>query len=308
MKLSLRIRYILLTIYDFSTHFVSKLVDDKTYILWQYKRRLGFECNIDKPVTFGEKMQWLKLFWRDDLAKKCSDKLSVRTFVEDKVGKEVLNELYSVHSSVDDISIETLPNEFIIKTTHGSGRGYYSICKDKSKYMWDVESMKLKRSMRKNYFWKFREWVYKDIKPRLIIEKLLIDHASSSLPRDFKFHCFNGEPRYCQVISDRDFEYKVDFFDMNWELMNFVGPRKGVKNSMKPVEKPKDLLKMLEICQILSSNFPYARIDLYYVNDVIYFGEITFFPLAGYGDFSPTCWNAKLGNLIDLSRVKKAQI
>lgn len=262
-----------------------------------FKKEMGRSVNLDNPREFSDKIQWLKLNWYDPFASKCADKYEVRGIIEKMLGDELLNELYGVYESVEDIDISKLPNSFVLKGTHGSG--YNLVCHDKNDMNWNKEFQKMKRWLRSNYFWKYREWVYKDLKPRIICEKYLVEDEFNPGLTDYKFYCFNGEPLYCQVISDRDTGGTIDFFDTNWNHMEFRGLQNW-PNSEREIPKPKHYDDMISYAKTLSKTFPFVRVDFYYVNNKIYFGELTFFPRSGYGSFFPKKWNVKLGGKLKL--------
>lgn len=160
---------------------------------------MGSEVNFKNPKMFNGKLQWFKLNWYDPLATKCADKYEVRKFVADRIGEEYLNELYEVYESVDEIDIDKLPKPFVLKGTHGSG--FNIICKDKYKMDWDTEFKKMRRWLKTNYYWGNCEWVYKNIKPRIVCEKYM-STDDGKLLKDYKFFCFDGEPEFVSVTSD----------------------------------------------------------------------------------------------------------
>lgn len=275
---------------------------DESFIKKYFKKNLDREINLENPIEFSEKLQWLKLYWYDPLATKCADKYEVRNIVKQKVGQEVLNELYGVYDSVKDIDVSELPESFVMKATHSSG--YNFVCKDKYKVDWDKQLKELNRWLKINYYWHTREWVYKDIKPRIICERYLTEDDKSSSLTDYKIYCFNGRPTYCQVIKDRNSGGTIDFFDREWKHLEFTGLQK-MPNSFKKIIEPQKYKKMLEMSKELSKDFPFVRVDFYYVNNKIYFGELTFFPQSGFGEFDPPEWNTKIGELLELPAKEK---
>lgn len=276
------------------------LFSDKSFIRHRFKKTMGYKINLDKPRKFTEKLQWLKLYWYDPLAEKCADKFEVRKVVEEKVGSHILNEIYGVYDSIEQIDIHKLPQAFVLKATHSSGQNF--VCRDKSRIDWAKQSKVLNRWLKTNYYWGSREWVYKDLKPRIICEKLLIESNDYESLTDYKIYCFNGIPKYCQVIKDREQgDGTIDFFDVNWNNMGFSGLRKA-PNSIENINRPEKFEEMIEISKILSREFPFVRVDFYYVNNKIYFGELTFFPNSGLGEFTPSEWDERLGELIELPK------
>src|SRR5699024_1610504 len=252
--------------------------NDKKLIKHKFKRRIGRKVNLENPVKYNDKLQWLKLNWYDPVATKCADKYEVREYVTELLGKKYLNKLLAVYESVDQINLDELPNSFVLKGTHGSG--FNIICKNKNKLNWKKEFKKMRRWMQINYYWANREWVYKDIKPRIICEKYMED-SSGKPPRDYKVFCFDGEPKLIQVDIDRFDQHKQNFYDTNWKFRNVEIEKPAAKEAI--VEKPEKLEEMLQLSKILTSSFPHARADFYDWDGKIIFGEITFFHHSGMG-------------------------
>lgn len=271
--------------------------NDKRFIQKKFKKRLGREVNLENPQKFNDKLQWLKLNWYDPLAVKCADKYAVREFVKDKIGEKYLNELYGVYSSVNEINLDELPEKFVLKGTHGSGLNI--ICKDKNKMNWKKAKKKMKRWMITNHYWQTREWVYKDIKPRIIAEKFIETNNNKPL-KDYKFFCFNGEVKSLFVAKNRGIGTTFDFYDLDW---NWLEVKNHYPNSNKKVEKPEKLDKMICLAKKLSKKFPQVRVDFYYENKKIYFGELTFFHFSGFESFEPESFDIEMGKWLDLNKI-----
>lgn len=271
---------------------------DEEMIRKKFKDKLGREVNLENPKKFNDKLQWLKLNWYDPLAVKCADKYKVREFVKDEIGEEYLNELYAVYNSVNEIDLSKLPEQFVLKGTHGSG--FNIICKDKSKMNWRKEKKKMKRWLKKNYYWSSREWVYKDIKPRIIAEKYLKISKNTNI-KDYRFFCFNGNPKFITVdfdIIDKK-NTKRNLYDLNW---NKINARISYPNKNVNLNKPINLGKMIKLSEILSKPFPHSRIDFYEYKNEIIFGEITFFHQSGMGKVDPEKFEIKMGSWLDLPK------
>lgn len=268
--------------------------NDIDFVLKQYKESFSKDLDLIKPNTFNEKLQWLKLFERNPLYTKLADKYLVRKYVADKVGKEILNELYGVYEKFEDINFQKLPQSFVIKATHGSG--WNIICKNKR----DIDLILVKKEINSwlsdNYYNYGKEYVYKNIKPRIIIEKYLGYKNGSSL-NDYKFFCFHGEPRFIQVDIDRFTNHTRNFYDLQWDLLPFELLYESNNN---PVPKPKNLSLMIEICNKLSKGINFCRVDLYDLDDKVIFGEITFYPENGLGHFKPYEYDEKIGKFLKL--------
>lgn len=274
-----------------------RFIPDKLYLKLLYRSFTGRKLNLKNPQTFNEKIQWLKLYDRNPIYTKLVDKYAVRDYVSKTIGDQYLIPLIGVYNTPNEINFYHLPNQFVLKSNHGSGDVF--ICNDRSL----LNKKKLRKNintwLKKNYYWPYREWPYRDIEPKLICEKYLIDDNDSIYLTDYKFYCFNGIPKYCQVISNRGVNETIDFYDENWIKMPFTGLRNLPKSNQR-MPKPEKYEEMLRIAQKLSKNIPFVRVDLYYVKNKIYFGEMTFYPQSGFGNFTPTEWNVKVGDLIKL--------
>lgn len=282
---------------------VIKLIPDKLYLELMFRHRMGKKLNLNNPKTFNEKLQWLKLYDRRPEYTKMVDKYAVKKYVADIIGKEYIIPTLGVWKNPDEIDFDRLPKQFVLKCNHNSGLGM-CICRDKSKI--DIKKVKdeLRKGVAQNYYLTGREWPYKNVPPRIIAEQYMEDSETSEL-RDYKFFCFNGEPIYCQVISDRRTVETIDFYDMNWVHQSFTGLELPSKPFSKiPIPIPKTFEEMKKSAKILSKDIPFIRVDFYEINGKMYFGELTFYPAAGFGKFSPDKWNQKIGSLLKLPEKK----
>lgn len=260
----------------------------------KFKKRVGYELNLDNPQTYNEKLQWLKARYRDPLMTSCADKVAVRSYIAEKIGEEYLAPVYGVYDSVDEIDLDALPNEFVFKSNHASG--HVIICKDKSKMDWPKEFWKMRKWLLTNYFYTSGERYYRDITPRIICEKL---HPGEII--DYKFVCFNRKPQYLYACSDRGKGTKINFLDLEFKPLPFR-KKELPKDNLK---KPENFEKMVELAGILAQDFPFVRVDFYDIDGKIYFGELTFCPGGGLNPFVPPEWDLKVGEMIDLSLAKK---
>lgn len=275
--------------------------NDEKMIRHLFKKRFGKEPNLSNPQSFAEKIQWLKLNWYDELAVQCADKYLVREYIKKTIGEEYLNDLLGVYEDIELIDISLLPAQFVLKGTHGSH--FNIICSDKSKLDWKKEKSKLKRWSSINYYWQNREWVYRDLKPRFIVEKYLDDKSGTSLT-DYKFYCFNGEPAFCQVIKNRGDNESIDFYDLKWEHLPFTGLRK-IPFADSKISKPEGYEKMINLARMLAEPFPFVRADFYNIEGRILFGELTFFPQSGLGVFTPEKYDAEISQMLTLPTIKE---
>lgn len=269
-------------------------LSDETYIRTTYKKRFGREIDLKNPKTYTEKLQWLKLFYRNDKMPICTDKYAVHQYLEHLGYKQLLNEIIGVYKSADDIDFESLPDSFVAKTTHGCGQNL--ICKDKSELDWDKWKKVMNSWLKLNVYAFGREWNYKNIPPRIIIEKL-IEHEPLI---DYKFMCFNGEPKFLQINNDEGSKHHVDFYDIEWNKVDFTYKRFTQSDSI--VLPPPQFEEMKEIARKLSAPFPYVRVDFYNPPNQIIFGELTYFPGSGLLPLVPieNKYDEKLGAQINL--------
>lgn len=275
---------------------LSFLISDWHYSRMYFRYHMGRFPDLDNPTTFNEKLQWLRLNYRPKQLIQLVDKFAVREFVQERVGESVLIPVYDVYNSIEEISLDRLPDSFVLKPTHGSG--WISICRDKANYDWARHRARLKRWMKRNYYYHHREWAYRFVPRRIICEKLLLDE-SGEVPNDFKFFCFNGEPEFVQVDVDRFHNHSRDIYDLNWNRLN-VSYRYPQSSASVPV--PPMLGEMVKIARKLAAGFPFCRVDLYTVSDDIFFGELTFLPENGIGKFSPLEYDCVLGEKLRLPR------
>lgn len=276
---------------------LSKLVPDKVYLKVIYRSKFGKKLNLKNPQTYNEKLQWLKLYDHSNIYTTLVDKHLVKKYVSDVIGEQYIIPTLGVYNSFDEIDFDKLPNKFVLKTTHDSGG--VVICTDKS--VLDIEETNsiLTSHLKKSFFHQGREWPYKNIVPKLIAEKYMVDESGYEL-KDYKFFCFNGVAKAMFIASDRGMsneETKFDFYDMEFNHLPFTN---GHPNSAKNVKKPKSFDKMKELAEILSKNIPHVRVDFYDINGKIYFGEMTFFHWGGFVPFEPESWDYTFGSWIQL--------
>jgi hypothetical protein len=293
-----------------------RLGGDWTYLIWKIRwglrgkklkknpnkylesvcrKRFGEQFNIENPRTFNEKLQWLKLYWYNPLVTQCCDKYRVREYLEENGMGHLLNELIGVYDSVDDINIDELPNRFIAKVTHGSHMNV--LCKNKSKFNWKKEKGRLNMWLKLNYSYNGGEWGYHDIRPRIIVEKYLIDPNENDL-MDFRVFCFNGEPREIHVDYSVQSNYSRIIYDTQWNEVDFIYARPNVIGNK--IKKPEKLDEMLTCASKLAKPFPFVRVDFYSIGSKLYFAELTFWLSSGLGKFIPESYDLVYGKRIIL--------
>ena len=273
----------------------------KKHIENQFVKLVGYFPHIDNPRTLNEKIQWLKLYYKDPLLTKVVDKYRVREYVENKIGKEYLVPLLGVYENENKIYFRNLPNQFVLKTNNNSGKNI--ICKNKALLNIRKSRSKLRQWLKSNsnlYYYSY-EWAYKDVKPKIICEKYLTTKGGL---KDYQFFCFHGTVDILQVISERETKPKVDFYDLNW---NRLPLRRVAPPSKNGIKKPVYFDKMVEIAKKLAQDFPFARVDLYDADGTIYFSELTIYPNSGFGKLKPIEWDYSLGAKIDIKKIMKSR-
>ena len=271
------------------------------FIRYIYKKYTGNELNLCKPESFNEKLQWLKLYHYNKLATQCADKYGVRNYVKDKGLGHILNELLYVYETPEQIDFTALPSKFVIKASHGSGMNI--IVKDRTKMDKKQVIKKLNKWISINYSYMSGEWVYRDIKPRILCEKYIED-GNGEL-NDYKIFCFNGKAHFIQVDVDRFTNHRRNIYSTEWELLDLsiYYPNDMSLN----IEKPNNLSKILEYAEILAKPFVHARVDFYNLDNDIVFGEITFFHGGGFEKFTPEEYGVLFGDKITIDKSIKTE-
>ena len=265
----------------------------------QFKSRTGYALCLKNPLTFNEKIQWIKLYDRNPLMTQCADKYAVRAFVQKKLANDmnILNKIYGVWDNVRDIDWNSLPRQYVLKATHSYNANI--IVHDNKEINPSKIADTLIQYLGQDHYSRAMEWCYKDIPPRIICERYLENTDKTLI--DYKFFCFNGEPRFIQLDLDRSNKHSTVFFNPSWETQNFQMSYPPPPPELYPnIHPPECLQDMLRIARTLSQEFAFVRVDLYNVHGKPIFGEMTFYPGAGYAKFMPQEWDRKLGDLLSL--------
>ena len=275
---------------------------DEELLKRRFKATFGRELDLNNPRTFNEKLQWLKLYDRKPEYTRMVDKYEAKKYVAEIIGEEYIVPTLGVWDRFEDIDFDVLPDQFVLKCTHDSGG--LVICRDKATLNIEKARKKINKSLATNFYLRGREWPYKDVKPRIIAEAYIQDEKTKDLP-DYKFFCFNGEPKALFVATERNTvgeETKFDFFDMDF---NHIDVRNGHPNGIVPPSKPACFEEMRRLAEILSADIPHLRVDFYEVNEKVYFGELTFFHWSGFVPFEPEQWDKQFGDWIILPEKKQ---
>lgn len=267
---------------------------NRDFIIKRYEEFTGQLPNLDNPTLLTEKIQWVKLHYNNPLYAKCADKYAVRAYVESKGYGHILNDLIGVYTRVDDIRLEELPNKFVLKATHGCAWNY--LCRNKSEEIsrWEDTKLLLDEWLKQDFAIFSRELHYTYIPPRLICEQFL-ETADGEDLKDYRIHCFHGEPKMVQVEYGRFTRHERNYYDLDWNLIELKWGAPMQNPDIKDAP-PVNFAEMLEVARALSADFGYVRVDLYDVNGRVVFGELTLTPLSGFGKPEPEEMNATMGS------------
>ncbi|TYP98820.1 teichuronopeptide biosynthesis TupA-like protein [Tenacibaculum adriaticum] len=275
-----------------------KFLPQPYYVKYYYEYYSGKKLDYDNPQEFNQKLSWYKVFFRPKILNILVDKYAVREFVEDKIGSKYLNECYGVYESPLDVNFDELPQKFVIKGVHGCN--FNLVVEDKNKLNKTKAIFLMKKWLTKNQYYRGGlEWAYKDVKPRIVIEKFLKDDVSKDLI-DYKFYCFDGTPKFLVAQSDTLGRY---FYDLKWKELPF----RWKKEYKKEIEKPSNLDELINLATKLADKFPFVRVDFYSVNNQAYFGEMTFYPTDARDDFYPEEYNKIIGDYFELPIIPKGE-
>lgn len=252
---------------------LTRIIPDEIYLKHRFRSIMGYPLNLKNPVTYNEKLQWLKLNNRKQFYSKLVDKYEVKKYVEEKIGEKYIIPTYGVWDSFDEIDFDTLPNQFVLKCTHDSGS--YVICSNKAEFDSVAAKHKIEDARKKSFYWDSREWPYKNVKPRIIAEKYI-----GFYPKDYKFFVFDGVIDSVMVCNGRENGHpRFYFYDTNWKRLYYQHKEIEFEDI---IEKPVGFEEMVNIVEQLSTGFPHIRIDLYNVDGRIWFGEYTFYDQGGF--------------------------
>ena len=285
------------SLYVFASGFgLTDWIPDEPHLRAMYRGTVGGKLDLQNPKTYNEKLQWLKIHDRNPLYNTLVDKYRVKPWVAERIGEEHVTKTYAMWENAEDIDITDLPERFVLKTNHDSGG--VAICSDRNTFDLDAAKKKLAKHLKTNYFWRTREWPYKDVKPCIFAEEYLYPAEGKSDLTDYKIMCFDGRVRCEFTCTDRaEGGLRVDFFDPEWNHLPFT---RHYPNADVPPEAPSSLKQMVTDAELLSKETPFVRADFYEVAGQYYFGELTFFPGGGFEEFDPSSWDETLGSWIKL--------
>ncbi len=283
-----------------------KIMDDETYIKFQFKAKTGKKLDLDNPQTFSEKVQWLKLYDRNPIYTTFVDKAECKEYLKKIVPSKYIIKTYGVYDNFDDIDFNKLPDKFVIKCTHDSGS--IVICDDKEDFLKNLRTHRKKiiAAQKYDFYRSGREYHYKNVPRRIIVEELL-ENKDKTKFLEYKLWCFYGDVKLVDVVEkDSNSPYGVvsNYYDLDWNALDlkFLFPKKNTE-----FNKPKQLEELVSIANKISKDYPVMRVDFYVVNDEIKIGELTIYHASGYSKMHPEHWDYDIGKYINLEKIKAKQ-
>lgn len=269
---------------------------DEFYLPVMWRLRFGARLDLEHPVTFNEKLQWLKLYDRRPEYTVMVDKVKAKEYVAGVIGEQYIIPTLGIWDSPDEIDFDKLPDRFVLKCNHNSGGE--CICRDKNELDISKVRRSLRKELKKDWYLHGREWVYKNVPRKILAEKYMVDESGTEL-KDYKVFCMNGEPEIIQVHWDRFTYHRQNLYDKNWNLLDFYQTEYPIDKEYK-ITRPEKLDEMLNLARKLAKGIPHVRVDFYCIGNRLYWGELTFFHDSGYGHWVPEEWDERLGRMIVL--------
>lgn len=278
---------------------VNKFLPETIYLKILYRLTMNKKLNLINPVTFNEKLQWLKLYNRKPEYTMMVDKYEVKKYVAECIGEEYIIPTLGVWERPNEIDFDSLPNQFVLKTTHGSGGSSVVICKNKETFNKKNAIERMKWSIKhSDTYAHYKEWPYKNVRRKILAEEFLKTDGDL---KDYKFFCFNGSVRLFKVDFGRFVEHRANYYSPSGDILPF-GEKIYPPDFTHIEVMPENLSEMITLAEKLSKNIPFLRVDFYNVQGKIYFGELTFFPAGGVGAFTDEKWDIELGNYLTLPK------
>lgn len=271
-----------------------RLLPDRAYLKLLFRHATGASLNLHAPQTFNEKMQWLKLHYKNPLMSRYADKLAVKEIIAHTIDPSYVVPTLGQWVSAEEIDFSALPEKFVIKANHDSGSTI--VCQDIAQFDEEKTRETLSRSLKRNYYYEGREWPYKDIRPLVFAEKYLDD-----IEWEFQTWNFNGSTELIAAISEPHGSNQKLFYDRTWTELPFVSSLPRLACSVK---RPDELETIVKISEEIAAQFPFVRVDFIKRKmGALLIGEVTFYPASGFVQWNPPEWNEKLGCLLDLTQI-----
>ncbi len=284
---------------------LARLLPDKPYLSLKFYKTFGRFPSWENPQTFSEKLQWLKIYDRKPEYTMMVDKYAVKKYVADIIGEEYVIPTLGVWEKPEDIDWDSLPNQFVLKTTHGGGNDGVVICQDKRKFDKKMAMEKLNENLKTDLYKIWREWPYKDVTKRVLAEEYIEPRPDIMDLPDYKFFCFDGKVKGLFVATERQkvgAEVKFDFFDADFNHLPF---RQGHDHAAITPAKPENFDLMKKAAELLSKGYPHMRVDFYDIGNKVLFGELTLYHFSGMMPFEPTHWDKVFGDMLTLPSEKR---
>ena len=275
--------------------FYNNMPDEK-YLKKKYKCQLHKDLDLENPLLFNEKLQWLKLYNRKPEFVQMVDKNTVKDYVAERIGEDHIIPTLGIYDKFEDIDFDKLPEKFVIKCTHDSASTF--VCSDRRTFDFKKTKKRINKCLKRHYYMLGREWPYKYVEPKIIIEKFMVDESGTEL-KDYKFFCFNGKVKCFSVDFNRFTDHRANYYSPDFELLD-IGKKLCPPDPTQKLNKPEHLEEMITIAEKLSSGHPFLRVDLYNINGHIYFGELTFYPASGFSPFLSDEQDRMLGDWLIL--------
>ena len=286
-------------LFDFFLRKVARFIkSDETFIKLKWWATMDYPLHLDNPKSFNEKLQWLKLHDRKPVYTRMVDKADAKNYVRNIIGEDHIIPTLAIYDKIEDLAVDRLPKQFVLKCTHDSAG--IVICKNKAKLDIEKAKKKLSAGLARNYFIYNREWPYKDVKPRIIAEKFMSDDEDSGDLKDYKFFCFNGKVKFFKIDFNRFNGHRANYYDINGNLLPY-GEVICPPNQDHAVDVPNNINEMVNFAEKLSSGVPFLRVDFYSIHNIIYFGELTFYPASGFGQFLNKEQDFEIGEMLKIN-------
>lgn len=285
----------------------NKIIPDTVFIRLKFRKNFGRWPDLRNPRTFNEKLNWLKLHDRNPLYTRMVDKYEAKEYVASIIGDEYIIPTYGVWNRAEDIDFDSLPDKFVLKATHDSGR--VIICNDKSKLDRQKAIEEMRKSLRRDFYAVTREWPYKNVRPRIIAEQLLESGGLCELAsgtdtlgdiKDYKFFCFNGRVEFMKIDFDRLTKHKANYYNRKFELLDLEEVVDCPRDPSRDLSRPVNFEHMMDLAEKIAKDCRFLRVDFYEVNGKVFFGEATFYPASGMGKLGPDNVDSEIGKLLEL--------
>lgn len=277
------------------------LCPDKIFLNRKFKKVFGRDINWKNPVTFNEKLQWLKVNDRKPQYSEMVDKFAAKEFIQSRHLNVAVVKSFGVWERFEDIDFDALPDQFVLKCTHDSNS--VIVCRSKEDFDFAAAKRFLENRLRNNFYYNCREWPYKHVMPRIIAEEYMQIMADGMI--DYKFYCFHGKAK-CLYVSQGLEDHataRISFLNLDWTPAGFKRSDFAAFETLPP--RPSCLEEMIQLAETLSAEHAFLRVDLYEIDSQVYFSELTFYPCGGFMPFDPPEWDEIVGSWLELPHERR---